>query len=146
MRILERVAHKNLSVPGRLAHSMHKRRANGQGEVPSNPNGRNKRSVWTIPVARCKEAHFAIYPEKLIETPIQAGCPKGGIVLDPFCGSGTTAIVCERLGRSFMGIEINPAYVEIAKAEDTGGAAFFRAAQRRTVCQVERTGTTTTMP
>lgn len=77
--------------------------------------GANMRAVWTIPVARCKEAHYAVYPERLIERPIMAGCPAGGIVIDPFSGSGTTGIVCERLGRSFLGIELNPAYVEIAK-------------------------------
>ena len=69
---------------------------------------RNRRCVWTIPVVgRCK-AHFATYPEDLIVTPIEAGCPEGGVVLDPFCGAGTTGIVCERLGRSFLGIELNP--------------------------------------
>jgi site-specific DNA-methyltransferase (adenine-specific) len=77
--------------------------------------GANLRTVWKIPVARCTEEHFAVYPEKLIVTPIKAGCPTGGIVLDPFTGAGTTAIVCERLERSFLGIELNPAYVEIAK-------------------------------
>jgi DNA modification methylase len=77
--------------------------------------GANMRTVWTIPVARCVEAHYAVYPERLIETPIKAGCPVGGTVIDPFSGAGTTGIVCERLGRSFVGIELNPAYVEIAK-------------------------------
>ena len=76
---------------------------------------RNMRCVWTIPVARCTDAHFAVYPEELIKTPIMAGCPVGGTVLDPFCGAGTTGIVCEQLGRSFLGIELNPTYVEIAK-------------------------------
>ena len=76
--------------------------------------GANLRSVWRIPAAQCKEDHFAVFPEKLIVTPIMAGCPTGGIVLDPFSGAGTTGIVCERLGRSFLGIELNPAYVEIA--------------------------------
>jgi site-specific DNA-methyltransferase (adenine-specific) len=76
---------------------------------------RNKRCVWSIPTARCLDAHFATYPEELIKTPILAGCPEGGVVLDPFCGAGTTGIVCERLKRSFLGIELNPAYVEIAK-------------------------------
>ena len=75
----------------------------------------NMRTVWSIPTARCTDAHFAVYPEELITTPILAGCPKGGIVLDPFAGTGTTGIVCEMLGRSFLGIELNPAYVEIAK-------------------------------
>jgi site-specific DNA-methyltransferase (adenine-specific) len=76
---------------------------------------RNMRCVWTIPVARCPDAHFAVYPERLIEVPVTAGCPEGGMVIDPFCGAGTTGIVCERLGRSFLGIELNPAYIEIAE-------------------------------
>ena len=53
-------------------------------------------------------------------TPVKAGCPEGGTVLDPFSGSGTTAIVCERLKRSFLGIELNPEYVEIAKTRIRG--------------------------
>ncbi len=76
---------------------------------------RNMRCVWTIRTARCKESHFAVYPEELIMIPVNAGCPEGGTVLDQFCGTGTTAIVCERMGRSFLGIELNPMYVEIAK-------------------------------
>jgi site-specific DNA-methyltransferase (adenine-specific) len=76
---------------------------------------RNKRCVWTIPVARCMDPHFAVYPENLIETPIMAGCPEFGTVIDPFCGVGTTGIVCERLKRSFLGIELCAKYVEIAK-------------------------------
>jgi DNA modification methylase len=76
---------------------------------------RNKRCVWSVRTARRKNTHFATFPEELIETPILAGCPEGGTVLDPFCGTGTTAIVCEQLGRSFLGIELNPAYVEMAK-------------------------------
>lgn len=81
----------------------------------SRVQGANMRAVWTIPVARCRDAHFAVYPEELIETPILAGCPPGGTVLDPFSGAGTTGIVCERLERSFLGIELNPQYVEIAQ-------------------------------
>ena len=86
---------------------------------------RNRRCVWTIPAARYMDAHFAVYPEGLIMIPIEAGCPESGTVLDPFCGAGTTGIVCERLGRSFLGIELNPEYVEIAKrrireARETG--------------------------
>ena len=57
-----------------------------------------------------KGAHFAVFPEELIETPIKAGCPKGGIVLDPFMGSGTTASVAKRLNRNYVGIELNPEY------------------------------------
>ena len=55
-----------------------------------------------------------MYPEKLIETPIKAGCPEGGIVLDPFMGAGTTALVALKLNRRFIGIEINAAYIKIA--------------------------------
>ena len=52
--------------------------------------------------------HFAVFPPRLIETPINAGCPPGGIVLDPFMGSGTTAVVAKKLSRHFIGIDINP--------------------------------------
>lgn len=76
---------------------------------------RNKRDVWDICTGGYKGAHFATFPEKLIEPCILAGCPNGGVVLDPFLGSGTTAVVAARLGRRFAGIEINPDYVKIAE-------------------------------
>ena len=76
--------------------------------------GSNKRCVWTINTKPFPEAHFAVYPEALCEIPIKAGCPKGGIVLDPFIGSGTTALAALKLNRNFIGIEINPEYVKIA--------------------------------
>lgn len=60
--------------------------------------GRNKRCVWTIGTASFAGNHFAVYPERLIETPMLAGCPENGIVLDPFLGSGTTAVVAKKLG------------------------------------------------
>ncbi|MFR9538462.1 MAG: site-specific DNA-methyltransferase [Rikenellaceae bacterium] len=84
------------------------------GEMSINPNGRNMRCVWTIPFENCKEGHFAMFPTKLIETPILAGSPENGIVLDPFMGGGTTAIAAKRLGRSYIGFELNPEYIEIA--------------------------------
>jgi DNA modification methylase len=77
--------------------------------------GRNKRSVWTIGTIAFPENHFAVYPERLIETPILAGCPENGIVLDPFIGSGTTALVAKKLNRNFIGIELNPEYIRLAK-------------------------------
>lgn len=77
--------------------------------------GRNKRSVWRIGTVNYSGNHFAVFPPRLVKTPILAGCPKGGIVLDPFIGSGTTAIVARRLGRRFIGIELNPKYVRLAK-------------------------------
>lgn len=141
-----------------------------------NPEGRNKRCVWSISTKPCKDAHFATFPPELIETPIKAGCPeavcakcgtprfpiykntmkqhsigatsgaywktrnfkgdntvrnmsrkvgytdcgcnagwRAGIVLDPFIGSGTTAVTAQNLGRDFIGIELNPEYVQIAE-------------------------------
>jgi len=62
-----------------------------------------------------KEAHFAVFPEKLIEPMILAGSPARGTVLDPFAGAGTTAIAALKNGRDFIGIELNPAYIEIAR-------------------------------
>lgn len=77
--------------------------------------GRKKRCVWTIGTTSFGGQHFAVYPERLVETPILAGCPEGGIVLDPFSGSGTTAVVAKKLNRRFIGIELNPAYVKLAQ-------------------------------
>jgi site-specific DNA-methyltransferase (adenine-specific) len=77
--------------------------------------GRIKRCVWLIPPRPFSGNHFAVYPPALIETPIKAGCPKGGIVLDPFIGSGTTALVARQLGRKFIGIDLNPEYVQMAE-------------------------------
>lgn len=79
------------------------------------PLGRAKRCVWEIGTKPFYEDHFATYPPRLIQTPILAGCPKKGIVLDPFMGSGTTALVARSLGRNFIGIDLNPAYTRMAK-------------------------------
>ncbi len=76
---------------------------------------RNKRTVWAVPTVPFKESHFATFPPKLIEPCILAGCPVGGIVLDPFTGSGTTAQVALELQRNFIGFELNPKYIEIAE-------------------------------
>ena len=75
---------------------------------------RNKRSVWTVAPKPFKEAHFAVFPLELIEPCILAGCPEGGIVFDPFMGSGTTAVAAAKHGRNFIGSEINAEYIEIA--------------------------------
>jgi DNA modification methylase len=77
--------------------------------------GRNKRSVWTVSTSPTTEAHFATMPEEVAEICILAGCPVGGMVLDPFLGSGTTAIVAERLGRRCIGIELSPSYVAMSE-------------------------------
>ena len=76
---------------------------------------RNKRDVWTVATEPCSEAHFAVFPSKLIEPMILAGSPRGGVVLDPFMGSGTTALQCVRLQRHYLGCELNPAYVKMAE-------------------------------
>ncbi|EQD50673.1 modification DNA methylase [mine drainage metagenome] len=81
----------------------------------TNPSGRHLRSVWQIAVQPYREAHFATFPEKLAENCIKAGSPRGGIVLDPFAGSGTTLAVARSLGRRSVGIELNPDYVELAR-------------------------------
>ena len=81
----------------------------------ANNNGRNKRCVWQIPTKPFKGAHFAVFPPTLVEPMIQAGCPENGIVLDPFMGSGTVAEVALKLNRRFVGIELNPEYIKIAK-------------------------------
>ena len=80
------------------------------------PTGmRNKRDVWKESVAITKEAHFAVFPKKLIEPCILAGCPEGGWVLDPFSGSGTSGIVAVNNSRNFIGIELNPEYIDITE-------------------------------
>jgi site-specific DNA-methyltransferase (cytosine-N4-specific) len=76
-------------------------------------NGRNARSVWTIATQPYAEAHFATFPEELPRRCIAAGCPEDGVVLDPFIGSGTVALVARRLGRRSIGIELNPEYAEL---------------------------------
>ena len=78
-------------------------------------DGANMKSVWNIPVRPFKGAHFATFPEKLPELCIKAGSKEGDIILDPFFGSGTTGWVAQRLGRKWLGIELNPDYVKIAE-------------------------------
>lgn len=104
--------HKNIQYKGQQNHSMHERRA--EGEPDEEYMVRNKRDVWSVATQAVKEAHFATFPEKLIEPCILAGCPMGGVVLDPFCGSGTTGIVSVRNERNFIGIELNPEYADMS--------------------------------
>lgn len=92
------------------------------GEYAQNESGkyrkdkmRNMRCVWSINTKPLKEAHFAVYPENLIETPIKACCPENGLVMDIFFGSGTTGVVAKKFDRNYLGIELNPEYIKIAK-------------------------------
>lgn len=79
------------------------------------PLGRNKRTVWSLPLGKYRGAHFAVFPEKLVEPCILAGSPANGLVLDPFLGAGTVALVASRLNRRFIGVELNPKYVALAR-------------------------------
>ena len=85
------------------------------GLKQNHPLGKNKRNVWTITTKPFKDAHFATFPKDLIEPCIKAGCPEGGVVLDPFGGAGTTGIVAQSLNRTAILIELNPDYIQIAK-------------------------------
>jgi site-specific DNA-methyltransferase (adenine-specific) len=87
--------------------------------------GRNKRSVWHVATQPYPEAHFATYPEALITPCILAGSAVGDLVLDPFCGSGTTGVVAVRHQRHFIGIELNAAYRELARQRIGAVAPLF---------------------
>ena len=86
---------------------------NGSADFYDVAENRNKRSVWTVTTKPYAGAHFAVFPSDLIEPCILAGAPVGGIVLDPFMGSGTTAQVAQNLGRQYIGCELNPAYLDL---------------------------------
>ena len=83
--------------------------------VRANPKGKNPGDVWSIKLQPLPEAHFATFPEELVKKCIEAGCPEGGVVLDPFAGSGTTGKVAYELGRSAILIELVPEYLNIIK-------------------------------
>lgn len=103
---------KNLQDKGQQTHLFHESRADG---IPDEEYAvRNKRDVWTVNTKPYKEAHFATFPEKLIDPMVKAGCPKGGIILDPFMGAGTTAVMARKLERNFIGFELNQKYIDIA--------------------------------
>ena len=84
-------------------------------EKIDNPKGKNPGDVFEINTKPCKEAHFATFPPTLPEKILKCSCPKGGTVLDPFFGAGTVGMVAEQLGLSWIGIELNTEYAEIAK-------------------------------
>jgi len=86
--------------------------AKGEWNADGSVTGRNKRDVWTVATHPFDGAHFATFPEALIEPCIKAGCPEGGTVLDPFAGAGTTAVTAYRLGRRSIGIELSEKYLD----------------------------------
>jgi site-specific DNA-methyltransferase (cytosine-N4-specific) len=79
-----------------------------------NRGGKNPGDVWSVTTRPFRGPHFAVYPESVCERPIKAACPRGGIVLDPFAGSGTTLAVAKRLGRRWLGCDSNADYVRLA--------------------------------
>ena len=87
----------------------------GRWDQAFHPKGRNKRTVWSISLSKFREAHFAVYPESLVSTCVNASCPPEGVVLDPFSGAGTTALVARKTGRKFIAIDCVPEYIKIAK-------------------------------
>ena len=97
----------------------------GRNAFRSIKDWRNRRTVWTIPTQPFPEAHFAIFPEALVEPCIAAGSKAGDTVLDPFSGSGTVGVVALRAGRDFIGIDLNPEYVEMARRRIEGTAPLF---------------------
>jgi site-specific DNA-methyltransferase (adenine-specific) len=82
--------------------------------IRPNPEGRNMRTTWDINTEPLKDAHFAVYPQKLVERMIKSGCPINGTILDPFMGAGTTAIVARKLNRNYVGFEIKQDYCKIS--------------------------------
>jgi DNA modification methylase len=86
---------------------------------------KNKRSVWTVTTKPYSGAHFATFPQDLIDPCIKAGCPTNGIVLDPFMGAGTTAIVARKNNRNYIGYELNPEYVRIAEKRISDELGLF---------------------
>jgi len=83
-------------------------------KTKSDTSTRRKRDVWSVAVKPFKEAHFAVFPEELIKPCVLAGSPPEGVVLDPFFGAGTTAVVAKKNNRNYIGIEINKEYIKIA--------------------------------
>jgi DNA modification methylase len=126
IRRIEAQTWDNKNTPDRLRNGFRPKKishfGNRNGELNGLHSGNhyfglekaNKRSVWTVNTKPYSDAHFATFPEDLIVDCIKAGCPEGGIVLDPFMGAGTTALVARKLNRNFIGIELNPVYVKLA--------------------------------
>ncbi|MEH0417862.1 DNA-methyltransferase [Streptomyces sp. B21-083] len=95
--------------------------------LASHANGANPGDVWDLPTATFAGAHFAVMPTELALRCIKAGCRQGGTVLDPFSGSGTTGAAARQLGRRYVGVDLNPAYHDLARARFAQGVLDFDA-------------------
>ena len=102
-----------------------KPRVNATGDAV----GANLRTVWRIASEPRSGDHTAAFPKRLVEPCIKAGCRRGGVVLDPFAGTGTTGVVALRLGRSFIGIELRPEWADLARARIHSDAPLFNRAR-----------------
>lgn len=89
-------------------------RATGPNSGAYSEGGRNPGDVWTIPTQPFTGAHFAVFPVEIPRRAIAAGCKPGGVVLDPFSGSGTTGLAAAELGRRYVGIDLNRDYLELS--------------------------------
>ena len=125
-KVLENIKRKSDKQRG------HSRRHNGfndrwdhMSKEEQQSMGANLRDVWWISTKAFPDAHFATFPPALVEPCIKAGCPKGGLVLDPFGGSGTTGLVADQLGRDAVLIELNPEYAEMARNRIKGDAPLL---------------------
>ena len=87
----------------------------GRWDQAFHPKGRNKRTVWEISLGKYRDAHFAVFPEKLVEMCLLASTKKNDFVLDPFAGSGTTGVVAKRNNRNFIGVELVEKYQQMAQ-------------------------------
>lgn len=119
-------------VPGQTVQAINRPRKAGDISPEEMPTHRNKRDVWHINTSAYSGAHFATFPPQLAETCILAGCPVGGVVLDPFFGSGTTGLAAKRLNRHYIGVEINPAFCQLAEERIATEAHRKRGGARRT--------------
>lgn len=118
---------------GKIRPSVERGRFNGKTEAMADTgqnafraveDWRNLRDVWTVNTQPFPEAHFATFPPKLIEPCVIAGCPPGGLILDPFSGAGTTGLVAQKHQRNFLGIELNPEYICMAERRLAQGNLF----------------------
>jgi site-specific DNA-methyltransferase (adenine-specific) len=107
-------SHEYIFLPSKKSHYYYDHETIKETTM-SGEEKKNKRSVWTVNTKGYKGAHFAVYPKNLILPCILAGCPEGGTVLDPFTGSGTTAVVALENKRNFVGTELNPEYIQLAE-------------------------------
>ncbi|MEE0814997.1 MAG: site-specific DNA-methyltransferase [Desulfovibrio fairfieldensis] len=113
-------------------------RGRTSGPVRDGNASRNRRSVWTIATRPFPDAHSATFPPDLIRPCILAGCPVGGVVLDPFFGAGTVGVVCVEEGRRYIGIELNSDYVEMASGRIAEAEMKAKAPKQASLLQLER--------